>query len=107
MRIRILSCSHDQTLPLNLNGLSLIVPVHGDGNEDGASEIPAAFLPALNDSHVEYEIVAPARDEAGEGAGGDSGEPSAEITPKPSAAMPPAPPPAKAKKRKPKKPPKE
>lgn len=73
--IRVTS-DHTGTVPLNLNGQTHTMRIAADGS----AEVPEDYLPLLDDSHVEYEIVAlgDEGDEAVEGAGGDSGERTAE-----------------------------
>lgn len=82
-RIRILSCSHDQNIPLTLPPKpAFILPVKGDGSEDGASNVPDEYLPLLRDSSIEFELVGPAPTEGEEGARGDTSDLPPEV-PKP------------------------
>lgn len=73
--IRILHSAHEGSVKLNLNGETFTLQLPRDNSN---TSVPDRFLPLLADSNIAYEIVAPSRDEAGAGAGGDSGAASAE-----------------------------
>lgn len=74
MLIRIVKSPYSHGTTLEVNGHGVNIPPQGS-----TADIAEELLPALADSHIAYEIVAPARDEAGEGAGGTLGDAPAEI----------------------------
>ena len=76
MQIRILRSPYSKGTTLDVNGQRANVPAEGE-----TGNIPDEMLPALANSHIEYEIVG-AADEAGVGAGGlgDEGDAPAEAS---------------------------
>lgn len=72
-KIRIIRSPYSKGTTLNVNGSQVHVPAEGE-----TADVPAAFLPSLGNSHIDYEIVGES-DEAGGGAGGIAGDTPAEI----------------------------
>lgn len=75
-RINVIKCDKHPTVTLSLNEERVTIPDHGE------ADVPDHFLPLLDNSHIEYELVAPVAGptEGAEGAGGIEGDLPPEIT---------------------------